>query len=65
MLSFTITKNDKAIKTVKSKSMNSIYTNFNGYAKNKGAVRQDKKGAIGCMVWVLPTGEILELKHNG
>jgi len=65
MLSFTITKNDKATKkTVKAKYMDSIWTQFNGYAKKKGAVSQDKEGAIGCMVWVLPTGEILELKHN-
>jgi len=62
---FTITKNDKATKTVKAKYIDSIWTQFNGYAKKKGAVSQNKKGAIGCMVWVLPTGEILELKQNG
>lgn len=61
MLTFKIAKNDKATKTITAAQMNSIYTKFNTYAKQKGATIQEKESAIGCMVWILPTGETLEL----
>ena len=60
-MTYQILRNDTVIKTISAKGMNSIYTQFNGYAKKRGATSETRNGAIGVMVWVLPSKEVLSL----
>ena len=60
-MTYQILKNDTVIKTISAKTMNSIYTQFNGYAKKHGATAVYNSGAIGVLVWVLPNQEVLSL----
>ena len=61
-MTYQILKNDTVIKTISAKGMNSIYTQFNGYAKKRGATPETRSGAIGVMVWVLPSKDVLSLR---
>ena len=61
-MTYQIIKNDTAIKTLTAKGMDSIYNQFNGYAKKRGATYEERSGAIGAMVWVLPSKEVLSLR---
>ena len=62
-MTYQILNNDTVVKTIKAKGMNSIYTQFNSYAKKKNAVSRDDGNAIGAMVWVLPNGDVLSLSQ--
>lgn len=43
-------------------AMNTIWTQFNRYAKSKNAIAQDDSTVLGLMVWVLPNGDRLSVK---
>ena len=60
-MTYQILRNDTVIKTLTAKTMNSIYTQFNGYAKKRSATYEERSGAVGAMVWVLPSKEVLSL----
>ena len=60
-MTYQILRNDTVIKTISAKTMNSIYTQFNGYAKKRSATAKTRNGAIGVMVWVLPSKDVLRL----
>ena len=60
-MTYQILNNNTVIKTIKAKGMNSIYTQFNNYAKKRGAVSKIQSGAVGVMVWVLPGNDVLSL----
>ena len=60
-MTYQIIKNDTVIKTISAKTMNSIYTQFNGYAKKRGATAETRNGAIGVMVWILANQDVLSL----
>ena len=60
-MTYQILRNDTVIKTISAKTMNSIYTQFNGYAKKRGATSEPRNGAIGVMVWILANQEVLSL----
>ena len=62
-MTYQILNNGVPVKTIKAKGMNSIYSQFNTYAKKKGAVSRDDASAIGAMVWVLPAGNVLSLSR--
>ena len=62
-MTYQILNNDTVVKTIKAKGMNSIYAQFNTYAKKKSAVSRNDRNAIGAMVWVLPNGDVLSLFH--
>ena len=44
-----------------SSTMNTIWTQFNRYAKGKDAIAQGDSTVLGSMVWVLPNGDRLSL----
>ena len=60
-MTYQILKNNTAIKTISAKGMESIYNQFNGYAKKRGATPESRSGAVGVMVWVLPSNDVLSL----
>lgn len=60
-MTYQILKNNTVIKTIKAKGMESIWTQFNGYAKKRGATAEERSGAIGVLVWILPSNDVLSL----
>ena len=60
-MTFNITKDGNKVKTISAKDMDSIYNEFNTYATSKCCTPRAKSGAIGVLVWAMPSGEILEL----
>ena len=62
-MTYQILNNGIAIKTLSAKGMNAIYNQFNSYAKKRKAVLREDKDAIGCLVWVLPAGNVLSLSR--
>jgi hypothetical protein len=60
-MTYQILKNNVEIKTLNAKGMNSIYNQFNIYAKKRQAISKPCETAIGMMVWTLPNGETLAL----
>ena len=61
-MTYQILKNDSVIKTIQAKNMDSIWTQFNGYAKKRKATPESRSGAVGVMVWILPSEDVLSLK---
>ena len=60
-MTYQILKNDTVVKTISAKSMDSIWTQFNSYAKKRKATPESRSGAVGVMVWVLPSNDVLSL----
>ena len=61
-MTYQILKNDTVvIKTITAKGMESIYNQFNRYAKKRNSTPESRSGAVGVMVWVLPNGDVLSL----
>lgn len=60
-MTYQILRNDTVIKTIRAEGMNSIWTQFNGYAKKRGATAEERSGAIGVLVWILPNQDVLSL----
>jgi hypothetical protein len=56
------TKNGKAVKTISATSMNSIYTQFNNWAKAQGSTIIEDSDAVGMMKWQTPKG-VAELQQ--
>lgn len=61
-MTYQILKNETVVKTIKAKGMESIYNQFNTYAKKRSATSESRSGAVGVMVWILPSEEVLSLK---
>ena len=62
-MTYQILKNNTVVKTLTAKGMDSIYNQFNGYAKKRGAVSKIQSGAVGVMVWILPSNDVLSLSR--
>ena len=60
-MTYQILKNDTVIKTISAKELNSIWTQFNSYAKKRGATAEERSGAVGVLVWILPNNDVLSL----
>ena len=60
-MTYQVLKNDTVIKTIKAKGMESIYNQFNNYAKKRGATAETRSGALGVLVWILPSNDVLSL----
>ena len=60
-MTYQILKNKTVVKTIKAKGMESIWTQFNTYAKKRGATAEERSGAIGVLVWILPNNDVLSL----
>lgn len=60
-MTYHILNNSTVVKTITAKGMNSIWTQFNGYAKKRGATAEERSGAIGVLVWILPNQDVLSL----
>ena len=60
-MTYQILNNEILIKTITAKGMASIYNQFNTYAKQRKSTPESMTGVIGCMVWVLPNGDVLSL----
>ena len=60
-MTYQILKNNTVVKTLTAKSMASIYNQFNNYAKKRGATSEERSDAVGSMVWILPSNDVLSL----
>lgn len=60
-MTYQILRNAAVIKTIKAKELNSIWNQFNRYAKKRGATAEERSGAIGVLVWILPNSDVLSL----
>ena len=60
-MTYQILKNDTVVKTITAKGMESIWTQFNNYAKKRGATAEERSGAVGVLVWILSNQDVLSL----
>ena len=60
-MTYQILKNGILVKTIEAKGIESIFNQFNSYAKKRGGNYELRDGVVGAMVWILPNQDVLSL----